>query len=93
MSEVRKRVELHITGQVQGIFFRVNAKELASSLSIVGWVKNNPDGSVSILAEGPSDLVNDFIDWCKKGPSMAKVKSVDITEKKPNDEFTKFEIK
>lgn len=93
MSIDKSRVKLNVKGRVQGIFYRVNAKEMASSLSITGWVRNDADGSVSVVAEGPRDLVMKFIDWCKKGSSMAQVDSVSIDWEEPTGEFTKFEIK
>ncbi|NHJ31622.1 MAG: acylphosphatase [Asgard group archaeon] len=93
MSEIKSRASFLIKGQVQGVFFRVNAKEMASSLSITGWIKNNPDGSVSGVAEGPKDLVSKFLDWCKRGPSQAEVSALDFNWEEYKGEFSHFEIK
>ena len=47
-----KRVRLLIHGRVQGVFFRASAQQKAVELELSGWVRNNSDGSVEILAEG-----------------------------------------
>lgn len=88
----RKRVHIKIYGQVQGVFFRAYAKEMADRLGIVGWVRNNDDGSVEVLAEGPKDKLEEFVRWCKEGPSLAQVEKVEVDEQKTEDEFGNFEI-
>lgn len=67
---------IRITGKVQGVFFRVSTKEKADELGINGFVRNEPDGSVYIEAEGESDVMQEFLSWCKRGPKNAEVISV-----------------
>ena len=67
-----KAIELHITGKVQGVFYRASTLELAQSLNLCGWVKNNKDGSVSAYAEGSEELISQFIQWCQSGPEHAQ---------------------
>ena len=81
-----KQARLLIEGKVQGVFFRASAKEEAERLGVSGFARNKTDGGVEILAQGEEETLNRFIDWCKKGPSSAKVEKVDarrenITEK------------
>ena len=65
----RARVDLHVTGRVQGVSFRWYAAREATRLGLAGWVRNEPDGSVRAHAEGPDDAVDEFVAWCAgQGP-------------------------
>lgn len=75
-----KHLNIHIYGLVQGIFFRASAKEQADKLGINGFAKNMPDGSVYIEAEGEKEKLDEFVNWCRKGPMMAKVDKIEIIE-------------
>jgi acylphosphatase len=72
--------QIRVIGKVQGVFYRASTKTVADDLGVKGWVKNEPDGSVLIEAEGTKDKLIDLIAWCKKGPAHAKVDSVERTE-------------
>ncbi len=67
-----------VSGRVQGVGFRVNAKRVADRLGLSGWVRNLPDGSVEILAEGPEGYVEEFIEWCSVGPTSAIVDEIKV---------------
>ena len=71
-----KACKIDITGKVQGVFFRVHACTKARELSITGTVKNMPDGSVQIIAEGDEEKLNQMIRWCHAGPLLAVVDEV-----------------
>ena len=71
---------LHITGKVQGVFFRQSAKDKARELGLKGQTWNNPDGSVTIVVNGNKQLLEPFFEWCRQGPARATVLSVDIKE-------------
>jgi len=71
---------IRITGRVQGVGFRYNAREAASWYDIKGFIRNQPSGDVYIEAEGTRTAVDDFIAWCRQGPPRAMVHAVDITE-------------
>lgn len=75
-----KHLNIKIYGLVQGIFFRATAKEEADKLGLTGFAKNMPDGSVCIEAEGEKNKLDKFIKWCNKGPSMAQVEKVEVSE-------------
>ena len=68
--------KIHIRGRVQGVGFRHSAAGEARYRGIKGFVKNLPDGSVYIEAEGPREQLNAFVEWCKKGPGFGFVESV-----------------
>jgi len=80
-----------IKGKVQGVFFRASARKTASSLNLKGWVKNEPDRTVSLWVEGPDEKVEEFMDWCHRGPSQATVHEVMKKEEYPED-FKDFQI-
>ncbi len=52
------RSEIVYTGRVQGVGFRATAKRLADEHAVVGWVRNEADGSVRLVAEGPADRID-----------------------------------
>lgn len=87
-----RRVNLKIYGRVTGVFFRHNTKKLADKLTVKGWVRNNPDDTVEIMAEGDDEAIDTLIRWCKKGPLGAKVDKIDIKEEKHKKEFKDFSI-
>ena len=67
-----------VHGQVQGVWFRAGTKEKADELGLLGWVKNRPEGTVEIHAEGEKLQLERFIVWCRKGTPAANVTSLDI---------------
>jgi len=88
------RVHLKIHGDVQGVFFRAHTIEKAEKLGdITGWVANNADGTVDVVAEGPENKINDLIDWCHSGPSIAHVEKVDAEKLTYTGEFSDFSIR
>lgn len=70
--------KIRIKGHVQGVGFRWNAVREAWKRDITGFVKNMPDGSVYIEAEGTRDQLNSYIEWCRKGPGIGFVRSVEF---------------
>lgn len=78
----RQKTNYHIriTGRVQGVLFRVSAKQQAEALGITGTIRNNLDGSVTIEAEGILNSLQEFVEWCHHGPKRAKVERVDFEE-------------
>jgi acylphosphatase len=87
-----KRMHVIISGRVQGVFFRVYARETAVALKLTGWVRNTHDGSVEALFEGDDKNVEAMLEWCKKGPPHAIVKHVDAAEEPYSSEFHDFRI-
>jgi acylphosphatase len=49
-----RRIKVHFVGEVQGVGFRWTARKVAGELDLTGWVRNEPDGSVSMELQGPS---------------------------------------
>lgn len=75
-----RQVKLRISGKVQGVFYRASTREKAQQLGIKGWVKNEPDGTVSAVGQGSDANLRQWIDWCREGPSGARVESVEVEE-------------
>lgn len=74
-----QRLRIRVTGLVQGVWFRKYTRESALQRGLTGWVANASDGSVLIEAEGPTDALEDFLAWCRRGSPMARVEDVQWT--------------
>ncbi|MFV0561380.1 MAG: acylphosphatase [Enterococcus sp.] len=75
------KARMNVQGRVQGVGFRYTTKILADSMGVHGTVKNEEDGSVTIEAIAPRDIMTEFINKVKKSPSPAgRVTQVDITD-------------
>lgn len=82
-----------ITGLIQGVFFRQGVKEQADALGLTGWVRNEPDGSVEIVAEGGEENLQKLSEWCRKGTEWSRVDRIEIEWLEARGEFEGFEIK
>ena len=88
---MKKRITIIIYGLVQGVFFRVEAKEKAKLLGLVGW-SGNEDGNVKIVAEGEEVALNQLLEWCRKGPAGARIDKVEVNWQEATQEFERFRI-
>ena len=68
-----ERVDITVHGRVQGVAFRWYTQSKALSLGLKGWVLNQVDGSVRIVAEGPRRDLEVFCEWIGRGPDHARV--------------------
>ena len=90
---MRVRVEVVVRGRVQGVYFRASTREEAQRLGLVGWVRNEPDGAVRLVAEGPRKDLEALVKWCAKGPPAARVDKVEPTwSEDATSEFTRFDV-
>lgn len=88
------RVQLKIYGKVQGVYFRAHTIQKAEALGgISGFVCNDADGTVTVVAEGPENKINDLIDWCRSGPSTSEVEKVEVEPQEYSGEFDGFDIR
>lgn len=69
-----------VRGHVQGVFYRQSTQQEARRLGLVGIVRNNPDNTVTIKAEGPDEALRQLETWCHHGPVAARVTGVGVTE-------------
>ncbi|MBL7985971.1 MAG: acylphosphatase [Flavobacteriales bacterium] len=78
MEQVHRSIR--VVGRVQGVMFRKHTMIEAQRLGLTGWVKNLPDGSVHIEAEGPAEKLDELVAWCRTGPPLAGVEDVHVSE-------------
>ena len=90
---MKKQVVLRIYGRVLGVFFRDSCKEKARELNLSGWVRNEPDDTVQIVAEGEEEDLKKLIEWCRNGPDHARVGKVDVKWLDANGRFDNFIVK
>lgn len=87
-----ERVELRITGKVQGVFYRASCADAARERGLVGWVRNAADGSVEAVAEGPREALESLVAWCRQGPPAALVDDVQVRWYFATGEFETFAV-
>jgi acylphosphatase len=93
MTGVGLRVHIVVSGRVQGVGFRYATIHAARRLALIGWVRNAPDGSVEIVADGPPDAVRALIDWCRQGPPSARVQTVVHAEVAADEVLADFRMR
>jgi acylphosphatase len=89
---MNKRLHIYYTGQVQGVGFRYTARTIANELGLTGWVRNVPDGSVELIAEGEEKALQQLNDALKREMNYASFKE-QLSWEPGTGEFLRFEIK
>jgi acylphosphatase len=95
MTSTEKAIEARrfvVRGRVQGVGFRWFVEREAHILGISGWVRNNADGSVEVLATGTRDQLAGLRARLRQGPRAARVDCVEEVEVRPAPELTSFRI-
>ena len=75
-----KHISIKISGKVQGVGFRFSTYEKFVDLDLQGKAENTPDRSVLVDVEGPEDKLEALIEWCKQGPTGARVENVEVSD-------------
>ena len=75
-----KHINIKIIGRVQGVGFRRAARDEARYLGIKGYIRNEPDGSVYLEAEGDELAISQFVIWCRKGSVYSYVEEIYYSE-------------
>jgi acylphosphatase len=83
-----KRVRVVVAGRVQGVFYRATCARLAREADVTGFVRNLPDGRVEAAFEGPDEVVDRLVSWCRRGPDLARVDEVDVVSEAPIGDAT-----
>jgi acylphosphatase len=86
------RATVRIRGMVQGVSFRYYTRRTAMQHNVAGWVRNLPNGEVEAVFEGKESDVRQVIDWCREGPSAARVEEVLIDWEEARGQFTSFDV-
>ena len=82
----------HVSGRVQGVFFRVSTRDQARVLGLTGTVSNLPDGRVAITACGTQAALDSLQQWLWEGPPQAAVSDVQCEAGPEEPDFSRFEI-
>lgn len=88
-----RRVEIYVSGLVQGVGFRYFTRKMAKETGVSGYVMNLRDGRVFIVAEGDDEQIEKFLSTVKQGSSFAIVKNTEVFQKEATNEFKDFTIK
>ena len=87
------KIHVLVSGDVQGVWFRISTQDKANELGLTGWVKNLFSNAVEIIAEGDMAPLSELSGRLQDGPPNAKVKKLSIEwEAISNNEFSSFEI-
>ncbi len=89
----KERLHALVSGAVQGVCFRSATETRARQLALAGWVKNCPDGSVEVTAEGPHAALVSLLEFLHHGPPEALVTGVRAAWSAAQNEFMVFEVR
>ena len=81
-----------VRGRVQGVGFRWFVEREAHILGVAGWVRNNHDGSVEVLAQGTREQLSGLHSRLREGPRAARVDVVEVSEASPAAGLSSFRI-
>lgn len=92
MTELRA-IAATVGGRVHGVGFRYSTQRVAADLALSGWVRNMPDGTVAVWAQGSPGAVEQLCTFLRKGPPAARVTSVQIGEVEPEAGVAGFNVR
>jgi acylphosphatase len=81
-----------VRGRVQGVGFRWFVEREAHLLGIAGWVRNNRDGSVDVMAQGTRDQLSGLHSRLREGPRASRVDAIEVSEATPTAGLGSFRI-
>jgi acylphosphatase len=87
------KAHVFISGNVQGVFYRSETKYKANKHHMNGWVRNLPDERVEAVFEGEEEDVTRLVEFCRTGPTNARVNRVNVTWEPYSGEYDSFEIR
>jgi acylphosphatase len=82
-----------VRGHVQGVFFRAYTRDKAHQLNLVGWVRNNHDGTVECHAQGHEPAIEEFIEFLHQGSPPSRVDDVTVNSTPFDPNLRDFRIK
>ena len=87
-----QRLAARVTGRVQGVGFRHFTRRTARQLGVVGRVRNENDGSVQLVAEGPREQLEQLLEALRHGPTSAVVSGIETDWTSATGAFDSFEV-
>ena len=88
-----KRLKAKIYGHVQGVFFRDTTRRIAQRHNLTGWVRNEADGTVQVVAEGAEPALRELVAFLQEGPTAAYVERVESEWTEATGEFSGFRVR
>ena len=92
MKPVSESLHAVVYGLVQGVNFSYYTQLNAQALHLTGWVRNRPEGTVEVLAEGPRPALEQLLAFLSEGPSHARVDRVDVEWLPASGQFSRFQV-
>lgn len=92
-AATNKRLEATVTGLVQGVYFRHYTHQEAVRLGLKGWVANQPDGSVKVVAEGDEAALQRLLTFLHRGSPSSHVEHVDTLWAEATGSFSGFNVR
>lgn len=92
-QDTDKALHILVEGKVQGVYYRASTAKKAQSLGLTGWVRNLADGRVEIHAQGTAGALEQLVQWCQKGPVLAKVSGLHHELAVLDQKMTDFEVR
>ena len=93
MSPAGRRLVAIVGGMVQGVGYRWFVQREAARLGLEGWVANEADGSVEVVAEGPEPALGELVLMLWEGPVGASVGGVDVRHEPARGNIAGFTIR
>ncbi|MGH7763777.1 MAG: acylphosphatase [Candidatus Dormibacteraceae bacterium] len=87
-----ERLHAVIHGDVQGVGFRYFLLRRGQGLGLSGWVRNNDDGTVELVAEGPKRNLEQLRQAAEEGPRLARVRRVEVRWSSGSGSLDSFEL-
>ncbi|MDX1420283.1 MAG: acylphosphatase [Rubricoccaceae bacterium] len=91
-TDTHERLTAEIHGHVQGVGFRYFTRQAARRHGLVGWVRNDPEGTVTVQAEGARPRLDAFLDALREGPDAAEVEEVEARWELATGRFKSFSV-
>lgn len=88
-----ERIEIHVSGRVQGVGYRAFVVRQAEELGIKGWTRNLANGDVQTLAEGNKQMLEQFLLRLLEGPRYAEVIRHKASYSEATGEFRGFSVR
>lgn len=85
-------IKCQVTGLVQGVAYRTYVQESATTLGLVGYVKNLPDGTVQVVAQGEPEILKSFVEYLHEGSLLSVVEGVAVDWGSVSKTFSEFSL-
>ena len=93
MGKTKQQIDATVHGFVQGVSFRYYTQREANCLGVVGWVANQADGTVRVVAQGSEAELNRLLQFLHHGSPFARVEQVKVAWADPAENFTGFQVR